>query len=61
MAQLLLIADDKIVLSSPLPWAPRNPSNSYLALSSYGRFGAVLYPAWTASCSVMYLPFLVVP
>jgi hypothetical protein len=28
---------------------------------SYGPFGAGLYPAWIASCSVMYLPFLVVP
>jgi hypothetical protein len=29
--------------------------------SSYGLFGAALYPVWIASCSVMYLPFLVVP
>jgi hypothetical protein len=28
---------------------------------SYGPFGARLYPAWIASCSIMYLPFLVVP
>jgi hypothetical protein len=30
-------------------------------LSSYRPFGAGLYPACFASCSVMYLPFLVVP
>jgi hypothetical protein len=30
-------------------------------LFSYGRFGAGLYPVWIASCSVMYLPVLVVP
>ena len=30
-------------------------------LSSYRLVGAGLYPAWVASCSVMYLPFLVVP
>jgi Na+/citrate or Na+/malate symporter len=37
---------------SRLPAAP---------LSSYRLVGAGLYPAWVASCSVMYLPFLVVP
>jgi len=30
-------------------------------LSSYRLVGAGLYPAWIASCSVMYLPFRVVP
>jgi hypothetical protein len=30
-------------------------------LSSYRLVGAGLYPAWIASCSVMYLPFFVVP
>jgi hypothetical protein len=30
-------------------------------LSSYRLVGAGLYPACFASCSVMYLPFLVVP
>jgi NADPH:quinone reductase-like Zn-dependent oxidoreductase len=30
-------------------------------LSSYRPLGAGLYPACFASCSVMYLPFLVVP
>jgi NADPH:quinone reductase-like Zn-dependent oxidoreductase len=30
-------------------------------LSSYRPLGAGLYLAWIASCSVMYLPFLVVP
>src|SRR6266550_4508403 len=29
-------------------------------LSSYRLVGAGLYPAWIASCSVMYLPFRVV-
>jgi len=29
--------------------------------SIYGPFGAALFPAWIASCSVMYLPCLVVP
>jgi hypothetical protein len=29
--------------------------------SSYRLLGAGLYPACFASCSVMYLPFLVVP
>jgi hypothetical protein len=31
------------------------------SLSSYRPFGAGLYPACFASCSVTYLPFLVVP
>jgi hypothetical protein len=30
-------------------------------LFSYRLLGAGLYPAWIASCSVMYLPFRVVP
>jgi hypothetical protein len=30
-------------------------------LFSYRRFGAGLYPVWIASCSIMYLPVLVVP
>jgi hypothetical protein len=30
-------------------------------LASYHLVGAGLYPPWIASCSVMYLPFLVVP
>ena len=36
-------------------------ANSHLALPSYCPLGAGLYPAWIASCSIMYLPFLVVP
>jgi hypothetical protein len=36
-------------------------SNSLTEKISYRPFGARLYPAWIASCSVMYLPFLVVP
>jgi hypothetical protein len=37
------------------------PLSANEAVSSYGLFGPGLYPAWIASCSVMYLPFLVVP
>ncbi len=39
----------------------RLPLSANEAVSSYGLFGPGLYPAWIASCSVMYLPFLVVP
>jgi hypothetical protein len=37
------------------------PLSANEAVSSYRLFGAGLYPAWIASCSVMYLPFFVVP
>ena len=37
------------------------PLSANEAVSSYRLFGAGLYPASIASCSVMYLPFFVVP
>ena len=37
------------------------PLSANEAVSSYRLLGAGLYPAWIASCSVMYLPFFVVP
>jgi hypothetical protein len=37
------------------------PLSANEAVSSYRLFGAGLYPAWIASCSVIYLPFFVVP
>jgi hypothetical protein len=39
----------------------RKTNDCHLALCSYGPFGAGLYPVWIASCSIMYLPLLVVP
>jgi len=39
----------------------RDASDSHLACLSYCPLGAGLYPACIASCSIMYLPFLVVP
>jgi len=46
----------------PTPdWCARSQGLFTYPLSSYRLVGAGLYPAWVASCSVMYLPFLVVP
>ncbi len=40
---------------------PRSQGLFTYPLSSYRFVGAGLYPAWIASCWVMYLPFRVVP
>jgi hypothetical protein len=61
LAHLLRARDAQPRVSDSPLFRTSEKGNDDEGFRAYGPFGSGLYPAWIASCSVMYLPFLVVP